>query len=164
MVLSTHAVAGAALAQLIPSNPALGFGLAVASHFLLDMIPHWDYSLSSLGQSVGGSELNKKIKSGPALIADFLKTGADGFLGLILAFLIFYPQSGSAVFALVIGVIGGVLPDFLQFIFYRYKPFWLRPVQYFHLWVHAKSNLNHRPVPGVLSQVLIMVIFALVLK
>ena len=47
MVLTTHAVAGATLATLVPNHPLWGFVIGFGSHFVLDSIPHWDYSLKS---------------------------------------------------------------------------------------------------------------------
>jgi len=41
MTITAHALVGGAIAAAIP-NPALGFLLAVASHPILDIIPHWD--------------------------------------------------------------------------------------------------------------------------
>ena len=117
MVLSSHAVIGAAIAQVVPANPALGFGLAIISHFILDMIPHWDYPLSSLEKPTDGNKLNQRFKLSPALVADFMKTGADLLIGSILALVIFYPVNKAAAWALLAGVTGAVLPDFLQFVF-----------------------------------------------
>jgi len=42
MTLTAHALVGAALAASF-SNPAIGIPLAVISHPILDMIPHWDF-------------------------------------------------------------------------------------------------------------------------
>ena len=47
MTLATHAVVGAAAASLIPTHPFLGFIAGFVSHFAIDAIPHWEYSLAS---------------------------------------------------------------------------------------------------------------------
>lgn len=44
MLLSPHAVTGATIAAFVP-NPALSFPAAIASHFLLDTVPHWQETL-----------------------------------------------------------------------------------------------------------------------
>ena len=44
MILSTHAVVGAALASFVPSHPFAAFVIGFASHFALDTIRrpfHW---------------------------------------------------------------------------------------------------------------------------
>ena len=48
MILTPHSIVGAALANAFPDNPALGFGLAFASHYVLDMLPHTEYNISNL--------------------------------------------------------------------------------------------------------------------
>jgi len=47
MILSTHAIVGAALASFLPSHPAAAFVAGFASHFALDAIPHVDYLIKS---------------------------------------------------------------------------------------------------------------------
>src|SRR6266700_2786307 len=47
MILSTHAIVGAALASFLPSHPAAAFVAGFASHFALDAIPHVDYPIKS---------------------------------------------------------------------------------------------------------------------
>ena len=41
MTATAHALIGASLAVKI-TNPYIGLPLAIASHFVADMIPHWD--------------------------------------------------------------------------------------------------------------------------
>ncbi len=164
MVLATHAVAGVAIAQLFPHQPALGFGLAVVGHFVLDTIPHWDYHLSSLEQPADGNKLNQHFRLSPVFLADVLKTGLDAALGCLIAFIVFYPQDSRSAWLLLLGVFGGVLPDFLQFVFYKYHPRWLRPLQRFHIWIHARSNFNNRPILGVLMQIVLVIVIVIVLK
>jgi hypothetical protein len=47
MILTTHAIVGAALASFLPSHPAAAFVVGFASHFALDAIPHVDYPIKS---------------------------------------------------------------------------------------------------------------------
>jgi hypothetical protein len=47
MILSTHAVVGAALASFVPSHPLAALVIGFASHFALDAIPHRDYPIKS---------------------------------------------------------------------------------------------------------------------
>jgi hypothetical protein len=39
MILSTHAIVGAAIASFLPSHPTTAFVLGFGSHFVLDAIP-----------------------------------------------------------------------------------------------------------------------------
>jgi hypothetical protein len=47
MILTTHAIVGAARASFMPSHPAAAFVVGFASHFALDAIPHVDYPIKS---------------------------------------------------------------------------------------------------------------------
>ncbi|KKQ65801.1 MAG: hypothetical protein US86_C0008G0024 [Candidatus Daviesbacteria bacterium GW2011_GWA2_38_24] len=73
MTLTAHALVGAALAASF-SNPAIGIPLAVISHPILDMIPHWDF----------GRGWRKKTKL--RLVAE---SSIDLFIGCALSFLLF---------------------------------------------------------------------------
>jgi hypothetical protein len=50
MILSTHAIVGAAIASFLPSHPTIAFVLGFGSHFVLDAIPHWDSDQFCLGE------------------------------------------------------------------------------------------------------------------
>ena len=86
MILSTHAVVGAALASFVPSHPFAALVLGFASHFALDAIPHWDYPIKS-------RSVNPKIAApmvfDRALLQDAVTIGFDGVAGIISALLLF---------------------------------------------------------------------------
>jgi hypothetical protein len=75
MILSTHAIVGAALASLMPSHPIAAFAAGFASHFVIDSTPHWDYPLKSI--SFGGSARNDG-RFTAARIRDFGLAGTRG--------------------------------------------------------------------------------------
>jgi hypothetical protein len=50
---------------------------------------------------------------------------------------------------------GAILPDALQFVYYRLRPRWLTPLQRFHLWIHARYRINSH-FWGVVSQSLLV--------
>lgn len=137
MILTTHAVTGAALASLFPHQPVIGFLAAFASHYVLDAIPHWDYPIltASLKPNIGG-----KLRLEKSLLIDFTKLGSDALLGLLLATLFFAPL--PSVFPALLGAIGGLLPDFLQFVYTRFRREPLSSLQRFHRWVHSKKKIT----------------------
>jgi hypothetical protein len=47
MVLTPHAVVGAAIASAFGLSPGASLLTGFLSHFLLDRFPHWDYELTS---------------------------------------------------------------------------------------------------------------------
>lgn len=164
MILSTHMVIGAAAASFFPRNPETGFLAAFASHFLADAIPHWHYQLASL---VRGKEnrlnadriVNTDMIIGKAFIFDMAKIGLDCMIGFTLGLLIFGPVP-----AFFVGIVGGVLPDFLHFIYWKVRREPLTSLQRFHEWIHAKNReLDSRPFLGLSSQLAIMMLIPIVM-
>jgi hypothetical protein len=159
MTLATHAVVGSAIASLVPTHPVIGFCAGFLSHFLLDSIPHWDYPLKSdsINPSKGGAlKLDKNV------IIDLSCIGFD--IGLGLAFSIAFFISNAPFLPIIIGACAGIIPDVLQFVYSRYPKSFLKYLQAFHLWMHAETNLNNRPVLGVSLQALLIVIVVIACK
>lgn len=154
MILFTHAAIGAAVAEAARS-PALVFTLAFASHFVLDAIPHWDYHLRSVRVDAAGKA--RDIEIGRDFLFDFLKIGADAILGTALALYMYgyllTPGDGAVIF---IGIVGGLLPDFLQFAYFKIRREPFVSLQRFHRFAHAKHELKGRYIAGSLSQALLI--------
>jgi hypothetical protein len=138
MILSTHAVVGAALASFVPSHPLAALVIGFASHFALDAIPHWDYPIKS-------RSVNPKIAApmvfDRALLQDAVTIGFDGLVGIISALLLF----GSPInyWAILLGAIGAMLPDPLQFIHARLPHEPLRTLQRLHRWAHTNERIKN---------------------
>ncbi len=151
MILTTHAIVGSAVANLVPQNPVLGFILAFASHYLIDTIPHRDYNIDNLvekdSKSIGA--IFKNLKSMLVL----LLIGGDFFIGIILSFLIFARGEASLV-ATLVGIIGGVLPDFLQFLYFKFKKKPWTLTQKFHYFFHSPNEMKDKPFLGILNQII----------
>lgn len=73
MTATAHALIGASLAATI-ANPYLGIPSALLSHFLADIVPHWD------------AGTNHKTKSRFRLV---IEAAADVILGFVLVFILF---------------------------------------------------------------------------
>lgn len=130
MVLMSHTVVGVAAASLFPASPVFAFSVAVASHFALDVIPHWNYVPPIFIES-SDSKKKKWLKT-------FSYTGLDLLIGVLLAILFFskMPQLYPLSFALA--VIGAVLPDALFPIGF-YKP--IKPLVYLNK-LHEKHHIH----------------------
>lgn len=76
MVLTPHLLAGAAIASNVQS-PALALVIAFLSHFLLDILPHREYSIRKI-----------KEKKWRESFSVFLKMAADMSIGLLAIFLL----------------------------------------------------------------------------
>ncbi len=157
MILSTHAIVGAAIASLMPDHPALAFASGIASHFAIDAIPHWDYPLRAISvkpDSRAAPALNWSLCRDLGLIA------LDACVGLAIALWLY--ATPTAEFSVLLGALGAMLPDPLQFAHRLYPREPLRTLQRFHVWIHTKRKLTW-PI-GVTSQLsfiaLVVLIFA----
>jgi hypothetical protein len=137
MILTTHAVVGAAIASFVPSHPAAAFVLGFGSHFLLDAIPHVDYPIKS--RSVN-PKIGAPMRFDRALLQDVVTVGTDGLFGVVAALFLF--SSAENFWAILMGAVGAMAPDPLQFAFARWPHEPLRTLQRFHLWAHSKKKID----------------------
>ncbi|MBU1292170.1 hypothetical protein KKH07_01635 [Patescibacteria group bacterium] len=117
MVLTPHMLVGAAVGTQAP-NVWVAFLFGLISHYLIDVLPHWDY-------------LNKfEITNYKHLIKVFL----DLTIGIVLIlFLIWFEPQRIIILA---AVFGSLLPDFLNGISMNFNSKWLR----FHFQIHYKIH------------------------
>jgi len=158
MVLSTHAISGAATALIFRRYPVLALIAAFLSHFALDSIPHWHYKIISKSADAS-SPFGKKLSFGKNFLKDIFRTGLDFGIGLAISLIvsqIFFPGNLWMVFW---GALAGALPDAFQVLYYRFKNFkplyWL---QWFHEKMHAERRLDNEPVKGIFYQIAISAI------
>ena len=152
MILSTHAVIGAAIGAYVPSNPALALALGFASHFALDAIPHWDYPIRSASLT---SHRDAPIRLNRALIVDLLTIGSDGLLGVAVAMTLFGSIGNRS--AVLLGAIGAMLPDPLQLVPDRIPGEPLRTLERFHRRMHSKLKIAALPF-GIASQLILVAV------
>lgn len=137
MLETTHVLAALALAKNI-ENPWLAFGVGLASHLILDAIPHYDFQGKILkpefyqNKAVSAADKTGTLRPGRA---EFSTMGKVVILSdLTASFLIFlflsltgkiWPDFPNPVsffffllsnFSLVAGVFGGLLPDLMNLI------------------------------------------------
>jgi hypothetical protein len=164
MTLTTHAIVGAALASAVPTHPVVAFSVGFCSHFLLDAIPHWDYHLDSMSEDKK-NPMATDMKIGKSFFFDLCKIGADFLLGFVLAFLFFGSLGDFSLnTALFFGAIGAVLPDALQFLYFKWRHQPLTALQKFHLSIHAEKELKNRPLLGISYQVALIVVLVFLQK
>lgn len=143
MVLTPHAVVGAALASAFGLDPATALVAGFASHFLLDSLPHWDYQLASANIDEN-NPLNNNIPLTKEAFWDWAKIGLDLFLGLSLVFL-FFTLNGQDIWlwSLLMGAFGGLLPDGLQVLFMRWRREPFKTFFRFHLFIHSPRKIRN---------------------
>ena len=124
MIAAAHALVGASLAVSI-ANPVIGIPLSIGSHFVLDLVPHWDWAT------------NMRKKSTARV---FLESTLDVIFGFVIVFLLFRNFSSS--YYLWIMVICSQLPDWLEsptLFFGMKKPFsYVKEIQ---MKIHTRMDL-----------------------
>lgn len=145
MTATAHALVGGAIAATIP-NPALGVTLALFSHPILDMIPHWDF----------GWDWRKKTK-----LLLFTQSVVDLGLGIILSYFIFYPFVQNLQYFLLC-ILAAEILDIITMPYlllkWRFHPFdWLYNFQHS---IQGKAKLPW----GILNQVAAVIFIFILLQ
>lgn len=164
MTLATHIVAGAAVAKVFATDPVQAFIIGWISHYVLDTITHWDYPLKTFTSNRADPRQNK-IRFSKDLIWDMSKVILDVIIGFAIVFAVYagfdFSKLNTAEAKLILaGALGGVMPDFVQFLYAVFKVKLFRIFQNFHDFVHADSDFNNRPLIGIASQILIILVIA----
>lgn len=143
MIELPHTLVGTAIAIKI-GNPALALPLALASHFVLDLLPHWN------------PHLNKEIKEyGKITTRTKVVVAADVVVSLISGLYIasqFLPDTTRAAI-IVAGAFLAVLPDTVEgpYFFFGWKNRWITGL----IRLQSKLQFNVPLIPGIISQVLV---------
>ncbi|MBI4993349.1 hypothetical protein HZC33_00070 [Candidatus Wolfebacteria bacterium] len=181
MILSSHIVAASALSAPLINQPfsflnsALVFIISFLSHFLIDMIPHWDYK-TAFGEKIKKADEfvdSKELKN--LFQSDLVKFFFDGILGIVLSLAIFnfsdflIDFNFEKIFMFSLIILGGILPDALN-AFYFFRKKYLNEksfLEYFHRFhnsVHGKSIFNGKFFLGAFSQILTIVEIIFLIK
>ncbi|MBI4919717.1 hypothetical protein HY838_00205 [Candidatus Azambacteria bacterium] len=165
MILTSHIIASGLLGSTT-KNYFIAGAIGLVSHYILDAIPHSEYSLNEAAFQSGiktGYFKNKKFWR------EIAKVALDGLIGFAFLFIIiatafknYSPEnSGSA----AIGAFFGVLPDILQFLYWitgwRFLK-WNSDFQNFtHYFTYKCQNRAFRP--GIITQIATIAIIFLTL-
>lgn len=157
MILVTHGITGAALGRLFPHNPLAAFFAGLISHFLTDAIPHWHYPLSSERTNYN-DPLTTDMVIGKGFVWDLVRIGLDFALGIALSIYFFqgWTGFGNPDISMLAGAFGAVLPDALQFMYFKFRHQPLTAFYKFHYWIHAVKRLDKHHLWGVGSQIALM--------
>lgn len=142
MLETPHVFIGAAIATKIP-NPLIAIPLAFASHFVLEMVPHWNPHLNTETEKYG-YPTKKSI----------IITAVDSSLALFCGSFIAYQALPNWEHAATIffACFAAVLPDVLEcpYFFLKVKTKAIKK------WVLLQKSIQSdaKVVPGVISQLL----------
>lgn len=141
MTATGHAIVGAAIVSKIP-DLRIALPLALLSHFLGDLLPHWD------------TGTYWKTKGMKRVFGETLIDLSVGYGLVILIFIMFLHQDPTRI---LWGVLFGQLPDFLEipyfFLQWKFAPFsWIDKLQ--HVF-HQKMGLPW----GLVDQVVVALLF-----
>jgi len=145
MLETVHVAVGVGIALSSP-NPSLTLPLAFASHFVLDMVPHWNPHTYTETKKFGRPS-NKTI---------FI-TAVDIIFSLILGLGVAYlllPNTYLAILVLAASFLA-VLPDITKYPYFMFKS--LRKGVY-KKWVDYERSLQNDValIPGSLTQIIIL--------
>lgn len=172
MTLATHAIVGGAVSSLFPSHPVIAFFAGFFSHFILDAMPHWDYKIMSayanpsIAMSVNTVKpgASGKFKADRNFAVDLSHISADLVLGILMVLFVLHPAVVAEWKILALGVIGGILPDFLQFVYMRFPHQPMILIQKFHSFMDTRHKLNDKPFIGIVSQGAVIVSVIILVK
>lgn len=141
-----HTLIGAAIATKIP-NPVFALPLALISHVLVDLIPHWNPSLYTETKKHG----RPTRKSNRIILIDVLLSLAAGFL---IAARVWPDLSHFLV--IIFACFFAVLPDLVEapYFYLNYRPKILKKLI---LWQHHHQG-RAKPIPGLLIQILTIIL------
>lgn len=157
MILASHAIIGAAAGRLFPFSPLLAFAAGLVSHYAMDAIPHWEYEPPLISRNPAVPPARAALEMRFAL-RTFLALGDLG-AGVLLSLLIFPDVASTNMYSFAAGIIGGVLPDALQFVYALFPMKLLKAHQHIHDTIHSTQDLKDRPFLGVPLQVIIVAVW-----
>jgi len=145
---------GVLIGQNVPT-PGLAFALGVASHFMLDLIPH------------GDSQLYTNYKEGQAVNKSLIYVAVDSLLAIIIFIYLLETAPYASRGTMVAGVIGGICPDFLVALGEGAR---IRPLLWFqrlHIRIHnaIASRVGNLPLgTGVCMQLVVLAAMIFIVK
>ncbi len=141
MFYFVHILAGALIAKYIPSLWPVII-LSIVSHFILDIIPHWD-GFTNKPSKKYKLQINKKR---------IIIRAIDMLIGIILVFILFAKFSSTI---MLIGIFFSLLPDMAKILYFTplKNTKIIESYMHFHSRIQGKSNWKL----GLLIQVLISI-------
>lgn len=147
MTATSHAVIGTVIAAKV-GNPALAIPLALASHFVADMVPHWD------------AGFNWRKKSENRFLAEAVADVIVGFIASYLLLIFLFPST-NLLYAFLL-IIASQLPDWLMapYLFFKSK----FPLFRYAYTIQGPFNRSADIPWGIINQVAILILLVVLAK
>lgn len=147
MLATSHALIAGVILKTFP-DPKIALPMALVSHFILDLVPHWD-ATSGINN---GSEESRTLVGKKNLPKIIFSSTVDILLGFGLTYWLFAALDPTMLF---IAIVVSQLPDWLQTPYYfwgiKFAPsIWSKKIQKI---VHFKARLPW----GLLTQIAVIV-------
>lgn len=157
MILLPHIILGAVIGAKIQN---LGFIIILGflSHFIIDKIPHWDYSIKGIKDF-------RETRNFKKLVITLIKIGIDGLIGLLIVFLTLWQKNMFDISYLpfiLLGIFVSILPDLVGILSEIISNSFLDIFSKFHDLAHFKTKKEGELTFLGISTQIAMVIFALV--
>lgn len=147
MYLTVHAAAGLVVAKTL-TNPFWSFWGGVASHLILDFIPHGDEYLID---NKALHWLKQKKFLGASII--------DAMVMAIFIVIYIVSTPGLNLWNILAGLIGAWLPDILQAVYMTTKVKWLKGYHHWHNYWHNLTGHKMHWTQGMLIQCMVFTAF-----
>lgn len=142
MLETPHVALGAAIAVAVP-NPLVSIPLAFASHFVLDMVPHWNPHFYTETQIHGRpTKLSTLIAVSDELVA----------IGLTLYIAYYFLPDYQKSISIMACAFASVLSDQIKFPYFYFKMNGL--IKRWVLW-ERKIQVEIEPFWGILTQIIV---------
>jgi len=159
MILASHIIIAGILGSET-QNYFLAAIIGLASHYVLDAIPHWDYLSEEFQSRV---KTDKGFVKNKKFWRELGKVAIDGLAGLILLIMLIGLYKNLNITSALIGAFFGILPDAISLLYWITK--W-RPIkwnfdfqEFIHYYIFKKTERNFWP--GVATQIVAIGIFFL---
>lgn len=143
MLETPHAIVGAAIAARIP-NPIISIPLAFASHFVLDLTPHWNPHINTELKKYG----HVTVKSKAIIFADVLFAGM-----CVLALANAKPEAAMNIF---LGSAAGIMPDVVE------GPYFFLGIKnkFINMWLKFQKSIQTDVplIPGIVTQITVIAV------
>lgn len=153
MILTPHILAGAAIGSKFKTYKwfFILIILSLASHFILDMFPHYEYSIDGL-RDMGSFYF----------YIDVLKVVVDLFAGIAMVYLTGSQRKNSGL--IISSGLIAALPDFFMFLSWHFN-FWLfNFFSYLNHLFHFSVAAQASPMIGFLTEIIVTIAAIIILR